>query len=101
MDLMHEVLCDTELHAKAARVYKKVWQSSDLHGKEDNLVVREAAAFWNEQHCETAVAASQPAFALVADGFFVWVGASACRFRFLWLGDGAFLLSARGAFPMS
>ena len=69
MDLMHEVLCDKELHAKAARVYKKVWQSIGLHGKDDNLIVREAAAFWNEQHCETAIAASQPASALVANCF--------------------------------
>ena len=66
MDLMQEIPCDKELHAKAARVYKKVGQSIDLHGKEDKLIVSESAAFWNEQHCETAVAASQPAPALVA-----------------------------------
>ena len=48
MDLMHSVLCDKELHKKAALGYKKVGQSVDLHGKEDNLIVREAAIYWNE-----------------------------------------------------
>ena len=48
MELMHSVLCDKELHKKAARGYKKVGQSVDLHGKEDNLIVREAAIYWNE-----------------------------------------------------
>ena len=49
MELMHSVLCDKELHRKAAQGYKKVGQSIDLHGKEDNLIVREAATYWNEQ----------------------------------------------------
>ena len=53
MDVMHKVLCDKELHAKAAHVYKKVCQSIDYHCKEDNVIVSEAAAFWNKQHCET------------------------------------------------
>jgi hypothetical protein len=48
MDLMHSVLSDKELHKKAARGYKKVGQSVDLHGQEDNLIVREAAIYWNE-----------------------------------------------------
>ena len=34
---------------KAAQGYKKVGQSIDLHGKEDNLIVREAATYWNQQ----------------------------------------------------
>ena len=49
MNLMHSVLCDKEVHMKAAQGYKKVGQSIDLHGKEDNLVVREAGTFWNEK----------------------------------------------------
>ena len=30
------------------RALKKVGQSIDLHGSEDNQIVREAAKFWNE-----------------------------------------------------
>ena len=48
LDMMHSVICDKELHMKAARGYKKVGQSIDLHGKEDNLIVREAAMYWND-----------------------------------------------------
>ena len=48
MDLMWEVLCDAELHRKASQGYKKFGQSIDLHGKEDNQTVREAAKCWNE-----------------------------------------------------
>ena len=39
MDLMHSILCDKELHIKAAQGYKKVGQSIELHGAEDNLIV--------------------------------------------------------------
>ena len=41
MDLMHEIPCDKELHAKAARVYKKVGQS--LICIATQLIVCEAA----------------------------------------------------------
>ena len=49
MDLMHSILSDKELHMKASQGYKKVGQSIDLHGKEDNLIVREAALYWNQE----------------------------------------------------
>ena len=49
MDLMYSVISDKELHKKAAQGFKKVGQSIDLHGKEDNLIVREAATYWNER----------------------------------------------------
>ena len=48
MELMLSVICDKELHKKAARGYKKVGQSVDLHGSEDTLIVREAGIYWNE-----------------------------------------------------
>ena len=48
MDLMWGVLSDADLHKRAAQGYKKVRQSIDLHGSEDNQIVREAAKFWNE-----------------------------------------------------
>ena len=49
MDLMWEVLSDEELHRKETLGYKKVGQSIDLHGREDNQIVREAATFWNAE----------------------------------------------------
>ena len=49
MDLMWEVLSDVELHRKAALGYKKSGQRIDLYGREDNQIVREAAAFWNAE----------------------------------------------------
>ena len=48
MDLMWGVLSDADLWQRAAQGYKKVGQSIDLHGSEDNQIVREAAKFWNE-----------------------------------------------------
>ena len=48
MDLMWSVLSDADLHKRAARGYKKVGQSIDLHVSEDHQIVREAAKFWNE-----------------------------------------------------
>ena len=45
---MHSVLSDKELHLKATRGYKKVGQSVALNGSEDNLIVREAAGYWNQ-----------------------------------------------------
>ena len=48
MDLMHSVLSDKELHLQASRGYKKVGQSVALNGSEDNLIVREAAGYWNQ-----------------------------------------------------
>ena len=49
MQLMHDVLSDDELHARASEGYKKTGQSIDLHGKEDALVCREAGVLWSEQ----------------------------------------------------
>ena len=43
MDLMWGVLSDADLHKRAAQGYKKVGQSIDIHGSEDNHIVREAA----------------------------------------------------------
>jgi hypothetical protein len=40
MDLMWDVLSDVDLHKQAARGYKKVGQSIDLNGSEDNQIVR-------------------------------------------------------------
>ena len=48
MDLMLDIMSDTYLHKQAAQGYKKVHQSVDLHGSEDNQIVREAGKFWNE-----------------------------------------------------
>ena len=48
MGLLFEVLSDPGLHKQASEGYKRVGQSIDLHGKEDELVVREAGTFWNE-----------------------------------------------------
>jgi len=48
MELMFEVLSDPALHMAASAGYKKTGQTIDLHGKEDCLIVREAATFWNE-----------------------------------------------------
>ena len=48
LDLMWDVLSDADLHRQAAQGYKKVGQSIDLHGSEDNQIVREAGQFWNE-----------------------------------------------------
>ena len=52
MDLMLEILSDKELHERAAYGYKKVGQSVDLYGAEDNLIVREAGKFWNMETSE-------------------------------------------------
>ena len=49
MEFMWEVLSDVELHRKAALGYKEVGQSIDLHGREDNQIVREAATSWNAE----------------------------------------------------
>ena len=49
MELMLEVLSDPGLHARASEGYKKTGQSIDLHGKEDGLICREAATFWNDE----------------------------------------------------
>ena len=48
MELMLDVLSDPALHMAASAGYKKTGQTIDLHGKEDCLIVREAATFWNE-----------------------------------------------------
>ena len=49
MLLMLEVLSDPALHERASEGYKKVGQSIDLYGKEDELVCREAGVFWREE----------------------------------------------------
>ena len=48
IDCMSEVLADTALHLEAAKAYKKTGATNDLEGKEDHLIVREAAQFWND-----------------------------------------------------
>ena len=48
MMLMLEVLSEPELHRAASEGFKSVGQSIELHGKEDELVIREAGTFWNE-----------------------------------------------------
>ena len=47
--LMFEVLSDNPLHKRASEGYKKVGQSIDLYGKEDELVCREAGTFWRSR----------------------------------------------------
>ena len=49
MVLMLEVLSDPALHMQAAKGYKSVGQSIDLHGREDELVCREAGVYWREE----------------------------------------------------
>jgi hypothetical protein len=49
MLLMLEVLSDPALHRRASEGYKKVGQSIDLYGREDELVCREAGTFWKEE----------------------------------------------------
>ena len=49
MVLMLEVLSDPALHMQAAKGYKSVGQSIDLHGREDELVCREAGVYWREK----------------------------------------------------
>ena len=49
MQLMLEVLSDPALHMRASEGYKKVGQSIDLYGREDEMICREAGTFWNEQ----------------------------------------------------
>lgn len=48
MEVMRQILSDTQLHLNAAKGFKKVGFSIDLFGKEDHLVCREAGEFWNE-----------------------------------------------------
>ena len=48
MTLMFEVLSDPELHKRASEGFKRVGQSIELHGREDDLVCREAGTFWHE-----------------------------------------------------
>ena len=48
MNLMFEVLNDPELHKRASQGFKRVGQSIELHGREDDLVCREAGTFWHE-----------------------------------------------------
>jgi len=45
---MLEVLSDPGLHSNAAKGFKYVGQSVELHGSEDALICREAGTFWNE-----------------------------------------------------
>jgi len=49
MSLMWEVLSDPQLHEDAAKGYKYVGQSVELHGNEDALICREAGTFWHEE----------------------------------------------------
>lgn len=49
MELMFEVMSNTALHKAASVGFKKVGQSIDLHGGEDESVCREAGVFWNEE----------------------------------------------------
>ena len=49
MELMFEVMSNTALHKAASAGFKKVGQSIDLHGGEDESVCREAGVFWNEE----------------------------------------------------
>ena len=49
MDLMWQILSDADLHKRGSEGYRQVGQSIDLHGQEDNQVVREAGTYWNEE----------------------------------------------------
>ena len=49
LQLLWDVWKRPELHEHAAAGYKKVGQSIDLHGSEDQEVCREAGTFWNEE----------------------------------------------------
>jgi hypothetical protein len=54
MELMLDVVKDPALHRHASEGYKKVGQSIDLHGTEDQLICREAGTFWNEETTDKA-----------------------------------------------
>ena len=49
LEIMREVLSDPAIHVAAVAGYKKTGITVDLHGKEDCLIVREAAQFWSER----------------------------------------------------
>ena len=49
MQLMLEGLSDPALHMRAAEGYKRVGQSIDLDGDQDDMVCREAGTFWREE----------------------------------------------------
>ena len=48
MDMMTDVLSNTDLHLKAAEGYKHTGATVDIDGFEDNLICREAGDFWQE-----------------------------------------------------
>ena len=48
MNLVWGVVSDADLHKRAAQSYEKFGRSIDLHGSEDNQMLREAAKFWND-----------------------------------------------------
>lgn len=72
MEVMYEVLNDRALHVAAAQGYKKVGQSIDLYGAEDELVCREAGVFWKEETTDKYASMRQKLdqeLAAVADEF--------------------------------
>ena len=73
MLLMLEVLSDPALHKQASEGYKKVGQSIELYGREDELVCREAGVFWNEETTDKKYPSMRPKInaelAAVADEF--------------------------------
>ena len=48
LEIMWDVLSDLAIHNSAVAGFKKTGVTVDLHGKEDALICREAAQFWNE-----------------------------------------------------
>ena len=48
MMVMFEVLSDPALHIHAAKGFKYVGHAVELHGKEDQIICREAGVLWNE-----------------------------------------------------
>ena len=48
LELLWQILADPALHKRASQGFKKVGQSVERWGKEDQEIVREAGKYWNE-----------------------------------------------------
>ena len=55
MNIMIEVMSDTELHMRARRGYKYTGTQVALDGSEDHKVCREAKEFWTEMNMRTRI----------------------------------------------
>jgi len=58
LQIMIDVMSDPELHLQAAKGYKKTGTTISLDGKEDDLIVREARTFWDENDMRNKINAA-------------------------------------------